>query len=114
MNVSAEKSNSLWMSTRVLDDTPALDRQETADIVIIGSGIAGMSVAYELCKAGRNVVVLDRGPIGKGMTSRTTAHLTAQCDDGFDLMPKRRGEAMTRGWYQSQVAGIDRIEANIE
>jgi hypothetical protein len=40
--------------------------------------------------------------------------LTAECDDGFDLMLKRRGEALTKGWYQSQVAGIDRIEANIE
>jgi glycine/D-amino acid oxidase-like deaminating enzyme/nitrite reductase/ring-hydroxylating ferredoxin subunit len=114
MNVSSERSTSLWMSTRVLDDVPALDRQEKADVVVVGSGIAGMSVAYHLTKAGKNVVVLDRGPISKGMTSRTTAHLTAQCDDGFDLMLKRRGEDLTKSWYQSQVAGIDSIEANIE
>ena len=83
MNVSSEKSVSLWMGTTVLEDAPALDKDEKADVVIVGSGIAGMSVAYELAKAGKNVVILDRGPIGKGMTSRTTAHLTAQCDDGF-------------------------------
>jgi len=100
------------METSVLDEAPALDKKETADIVVVGSGIAGMSVAYELVKAGKSVVVLDRGPIGKGMTSRTTAHLTAQCDDGFDLMIKRRGEDLTRLWYQSQAAAIDRIEAN--
>jgi glycine/D-amino acid oxidase-like deaminating enzyme len=58
----------------------------------MGSGIAGLSVAYELAKAGKEVVVLDRGPIGKGMTSRTTAHLTAQCDDRFDQLISRRGE----------------------
>ena len=98
----------------VLEDAPPLDKDEKADIAIIGSGIAGMSVAYELGKTGKSVVILDRGPIGKGMTSRTTAHLTAQCDDGFDLMLKRRGEALTKAWYQSQVAGIDRIEANIK
>jgi glycine/D-amino acid oxidase-like deaminating enzyme len=114
MNVSNEKSVSLWMGTTVLKDAPALDKKEKADVAIIGSGIAGLSVAYELTKAGKSVVVLDRGPIGKGMTSRTTAHLTAQCDDGFDLMIKRRGEDLTKAWYQSQVAGIDRIEANIE
>jgi len=29
-------------------------------------------------------------------------------------MLKRRGEDLTKSWYQSQVAGIDSIEANIE
>jgi glycine/D-amino acid oxidase-like deaminating enzyme/nitrite reductase/ring-hydroxylating ferredoxin subunit len=112
MNVSSEKSVSLWMSTKVLDDAPVLDKGEKADVVIIGSGIAGMSVAWELVKAGKNVVILDRGPIGKGMTSRTTAHLTAQCDDGFHQLIGRRGEDIAKSWYQSQAASIDRIEAN--
>jgi glycine/D-amino acid oxidase-like deaminating enzyme/nitrite reductase/ring-hydroxylating ferredoxin subunit len=112
MNVSNERSISLWMDTLVLDDAPALDKKEKADVAIVGSGIAGMSVGYEFAKAGKSVVILDRGPIGKGMTSRTTAHLTAQCDDGFAQMLSRRGEELTRGWYQSQAAAIDRIEAN--
>ena len=94
MNVSSERSTSLWMGTKVVEDAPALDRGEKADVVVVGSGIAGMSVAYELAKAGKDVVVIDRGPIGKGMTSRTTAHLTAQCDDGFHQLIGRRGEEM--------------------
>ena len=112
MNVSSEKSVSVWMDTSVADDAPALNRNEKADVVVVGSGIAGMSVAYELAKAGKDVVIIDRGPIGKGMTSRTTAHLTAQCDDGFDQLISRRGEDIAKLWYQSQAACIDRIEAN--
>jgi glycine/D-amino acid oxidase-like deaminating enzyme/nitrite reductase/ring-hydroxylating ferredoxin subunit len=112
MNVSSEHSVSLWMKTSVVDDAPALDRDEKADVVVVGSGIAGMSVAYELTKAGKDVVIIDRGPIGKGMTSRTTAHLTAQCDDGFDQLIGRRGEEIAKLWYQSQAACLDRIEAN--
>ena len=112
MNVSEEKSISPWMKTKVADDAPALNRDEKAEVVVVGSGIAGMSVAYELVKAGKDVVIIDRGPIGKGMTSRTTAHLTAQCDDGFDQLISRRGEEIARLWYQSQAASIDRIEAN--
>lgn len=112
MNVSSEKSVSAWMSTKVMEDAPSLPRSESTEIVIVGSGIAGMSVAYELVKAGKDVVILDRGPIGKGMTSRTTAHLTAQCDDGFHEMIGRRGEELARSWYDSQAASIDRIETN--
>ena len=111
MNVSNEYSVSIWMETTVIDEAPALDRDEKADAVVVGSGIAGLSVAYELAKAGKDVVVIDRGPIGKGMTSRTTAHLTAQCDDGFDQLISRRGEEIAKLWYQSQAACIDRIEA---
>jgi glycine/D-amino acid oxidase-like deaminating enzyme/nitrite reductase/ring-hydroxylating ferredoxin subunit len=112
MNVSSEKSVSAWMSTKVMEDAPSLPRSESTEIVIVGSGIAGMSVAYELVKAGKDVVILDRGPIGKGMTSRTTAHLTAECDDGFHEMIGRRGEELARSWYESQAASIDRIETN--
>lgn len=114
MNVSSERSTSLWMGTKVVEDAPALDRDEKADVVVVGSGIAGMSVAFEFAKAGKNVVVIDRGPIGKGMTSRTTAHLTAQCDDGFHQLISRRGEEIAKLWYQSQAACIDRIEANVK
>jgi glycine/D-amino acid oxidase-like deaminating enzyme len=114
VNVSSERSTSLWTGIEVVKDAPALNRSEKADVVVVGSGIAGMSVAYELAKAGKDVVVIDRGPIGKGMTSRTTAHLTAQCDDGFHQLISRRGEDTAKLWYQSQAACIDRIEANVK
>ncbi len=111
MNVSSERSKSLWMSTSVYDASP-LAGDVTADVVVVGSGIAGLSTAYELAKAGKSVAVVDRGPIGMGMTSRTTAHLTAQCDDGFDKLVSRRGEETARAWFESQAASIDRIETN--
>lgn len=74
MNVSSEHSKSLWIDTSVYDDAPTLQSDETADVIVVGSGIAGLSTAYELAKAGKKVVVVDRGPVGNGMTSRTTAH----------------------------------------
>lgn len=33
---------------------------------------AGLSAAFELARAGRRVVAIDRGPIGGGMTARAT------------------------------------------
>src|SRR5262245_13726587 len=109
-NVSSEKSVSLWMGTKVLENAPALDKVEKADVVVVGSGIAGKSVAWVLVWAGKDVVILDRGPIGKGTTSRTTAHLTAQYDDGFHQLIGRRGGDIAKAWYQSQAMSIDRVE----
>jgi len=98
------------MDTPVEEDARPLDANLSADVIVVGSGIAGLSTAYELAEQGKSVIVVDRGPIGKGMTSRTTAHLTAQCDDGFDRLIARRGEDLAKLWYESQAASIDRIE----
>jgi glycine/D-amino acid oxidase-like deaminating enzyme/nitrite reductase/ring-hydroxylating ferredoxin subunit len=111
MSVSRERTQSLWMNIDVAPQTRRLDGPDNADTVVVGSGIAGLSVAYELARRGREVVVLDRGPIGQGMTSRTTAHLSSICDDSFDTLLNRRGLATAKLFYESHSAAIDRIEA---
>jgi hypothetical protein len=75
MNASGERTKSLWMATEVLPDAPPLDGHRQCDTVIVGAGMAGLSTAYELAMAGQRVIVMDRGPVAGGMTSRTTAHL---------------------------------------
>jgi glycine/D-amino acid oxidase-like deaminating enzyme/nitrite reductase/ring-hydroxylating ferredoxin subunit len=92
-------------------DAPPLKGDESADVVIIGSGIAGLSTAYELTARGRSVIVLDRGRIGSGMTARTTAHLASAWDDRYAELISARGLEAARIVYQSQAAAIDRIES---
>jgi sarcosine oxidase, subunit beta len=52
----------------------------TADVVIIGGGIVGSSIAYQLTKAGcRNVVILEReSHQGKGSTGKSMGGVRAQ------------------------------------
>src|SRR5688572_14442020 len=75
MNSESQQSLSLWLATAKLPEYPSLDRNEIADACIVGAGIAGMTSAYLLSKAGHRVVVLDDGLIGNGETGRTTAHI---------------------------------------
>jgi len=98
------------MDVAIAPDAARLKQNITADTVVIGSGIAGLSTAYELSGQGQKVVVLDRGKIGCGMTARTTAHLTANNDDGFRAMVDRRGVEVSKQFYLSQAAAITRIE----
>ena len=106
MNVADEQTQSLWMNTAVAD-APALDGDRNADVVIIGSGIAGLPVAYELMARGRHVTVLDRGRIGSGMTARTTAHLASALDDRYAELISARGVDAARLTYQSQATAIN-------
>lgn len=110
MNVRDEHTRSLWMDVSAID-APTLSRGIGTDVAVIGSGIAGLSVAYELASRGRSVVVLDRGRIGSGMTARTTAHLATALDDGYDELVRVRGADCARLCYQSVATAIDRAEA---
>ena len=60
--------------------------------VSVGAGIAGLTTAYLLQKEGMSVVVVDAWGLAAGETSRTTAHLTAVLDDGYDRLEGLFGE----------------------
>jgi glycine/D-amino acid oxidase-like deaminating enzyme len=108
VNVLDERSRSYWLDTAALPGLPKLGGDLDTDIVIVGAGIAGISTAYELALAGRQVTVIDRGQLG-GMTARTTAHLASVMDDGFDTLIDRLGEEAGEVFYRSQQAAIDRM-----
>src|SRR5438874_11061846 len=92
MNIAEERTKSLWMDIEVAKASP-MDRDQSTDVVVIGSGIAGLSIAYELTARGRSVIVLDRGKIGSGMTARTTAHFASALDVRYvDLICARSFE----------------------
>lgn len=110
MNVEEERSRSVWMEFQAPRLGPLRGGLET-DVLVIGAGVAGLSTAYELARAGRQVAVLDRGRFGRGMTARTTAHLANVTDDYFHVLARTHGRESARLWRESQAAAVDRIEA---
>lgn len=111
MNVGNEHSTSFWMQKAPIINAPPLGSDVSCDVVVVGSGIAGLSTAYELTRLGKPVIVIDRGGIGTGMTARTTAHLSTELDDRYSDLIRVRGEDEARIYYDSQVAAVNRIEA---
>ncbi|PDT43558.1 MULTISPECIES: FAD-dependent oxidoreductase [Sinorhizobium] len=110
MNVQSERSQSLWMATAAEHRPQLLAANERADVVVVGAGIAGLSVAYELCREGQSVIVVDRGALARGMTARTSAHLASVLDDFYHELIRLRGLEEARQYFRSQVAALDRVE----
>src|SRR5687767_2080060 len=102
---------SLWRAEFEALTYPPLEQDAQCDLVVIGSGIAGLSSAYEAARLGAKVIVIDRGDITGGMTARTTAHLVSEIDDRYFDLIKAVGEEQAKLYYESQVAAISRIEA---
>jgi glycine/D-amino acid oxidase-like deaminating enzyme/nitrite reductase/ring-hydroxylating ferredoxin subunit len=104
-------TKSVWMRT---DRVPACDKglsqNVTADVCVVGAGIAGLSVAYELATVGKKVIVIDDGPIGGGETFRTTAHLVNALDDRYFELESLHGADGARLAAQSHTKAVDRIE----
>jgi len=101
---------SYWEATAPRDQLNPLRENTSADTCIVGAGIAGLSVAYELTRSGQKVIVLDDGLIGRGMTGRTTAHLVNALDDRYYDLEKYHGQDGARMAAQSHSAAIDRVE----
>lgn len=50
-------------------ETPALNRTR-ADVIVVGGGVAGTSVAYRLAKAGRKPLLIERRGLASGASGR--------------------------------------------
>lgn len=101
---------SFWEATAEEPALHPLRENSAADVCIVGAGIAGLSIAYELSRTGQKVIVLDDGAIGRGMTGRTTAHLVNALDDRYYDLEKYHGEDGSVLAAQSHSAAIDRVE----
>jgi glycine/D-amino acid oxidase-like deaminating enzyme/nitrite reductase/ring-hydroxylating ferredoxin subunit len=109
MNADRENSRSIWLDVP-FPKAGRLTSNLRTDVLVIGAGIAGLSTAYELAVAGRDVVVVDRGVIGGGMTARTSAHLSWEIDDTYAELIDTVGEAEAKQYFDSQCAAVDRAE----
>ena len=110
----SQEGVSLWSATSKEPSIPALEKNISADVCIIGTGIAGMTTAYLLAREGKSVVVLDKGQIGSGETAYTTAHLSNVIDSGYREIERLHGAKDARLVGQSHTAAIAQIESIVE
>lgn len=114
MQASSGTTISVWVATETIPSRSSLKEDLRADVCVVGAGIAGMTTAYLLARAGKTVVVVDDGPIGGGMTGRTTAHLVTALDDRYFELERLHGEAGARLAAESHAASIDLVESIVK
>ncbi|KAF2146545.1 uncharacterized protein K452DRAFT_282719 [Aplosporella prunicola CBS 121167] len=91
---------------------PKLEQDIETDVCIVGSGIAGISTAYELVVRGHNVVMIEAREVLSGETGRTSGHLSNALDDGYEQIEKKHGfegakqAAESHSWALARVGEI--------
>lgn len=65
-----EMTQPYWWEATPPASVPASDIPQQAEIVIIGAGFTGLSAAITLARAGKDVVVFEKGKIGEAASAR--------------------------------------------
>lgn len=107
-------NTSFWTASVQSFATRKLTTSIETEVVVVGGGIAGVSVAYHLSRSGVKVVLVEDGNIGSGETGRTTAHLVSALDDRYYDLETLYGEESTRMIAESHMRAIDFVASAIE
>lgn len=80
------------------------------DVIVLGGGITGALMAYRLCKAGIDTVVVDRRCVGMGSTCASTALLQYEIDTPLHELTEYVGLKHAQRSYQACLDAIDTLE----
>jgi glycine/D-amino acid oxidase-like deaminating enzyme/nitrite reductase/ring-hydroxylating ferredoxin subunit len=90
-----------------------LDKNIETDVVIVGGGIAGLSIAYCIARTGKRVCIVDDASLGSGETGHTTAHLVNALDDRYYELEQMYGKETAKLIADSHTTAINFIEETI-
>ncbi|UXR63324.1 FAD-binding oxidoreductase [Bdellovibrio bacteriovorus] len=106
--------NPSYWQTVSFPPLPALRRDRSADVCIVGAGIAGLTTAYVLLKNGFKVILLDKDTLGNNETARTSGHLSNVLDEGLTQLISTLGEESARKAIASHTDAMELIEKIIQ
>ena len=98
---------SIWLDGISLPSFPALQGEITADVLVIGGGMAGLLCAYSLQKAGVSCVVAEASTIASGVTKNTTAKITAQHGLIYSTLLKKLGKEKAALYYRANQQALE-------
>ena len=107
-------NESLWIASTPDTAYAALEEGLEVDVAVIGAGIAGVTTAFLLKRAGKTVALLDSGRILHGATGYTTAKVTAAHTTAYTTIARNFGDDGARTYAAANQAGLDTIARLVE
>jgi glycine/D-amino acid oxidase-like deaminating enzyme/nitrite reductase/ring-hydroxylating ferredoxin subunit len=105
---------SYWRDTVPARPADRLEGARDADVVVVGGGVIGLSVAVLAAEAGLGVVVLEARELASGTTGGTTGKVTTQNGTRLRALRQRFGADGARRYARLCQAGIDRLDELVD
>ena len=88
---------------------PKLTKDLQTNVCVIGSGIAGISTAYELVTRGIDVVMIEARDVVSGESGRTSGHLSSALDAPYTDIASKHGAGGAKAAAESHMWATKRI-----
>ena len=92
---------------------PALSGAVECDVVVVGGGLAGLSTALQLARAGKSVTVLEAESVGYGASGRNGGFVSPGYATGGDDIARVTGKDAARRLHLLSIEGMEFIRENI-
>lgn len=100
-----------WWATTTFPAGEAEPPAGATDVVVIGSGITGLTAALAAARRGAKVAVLEAQSLGWGASSRNGGQVLTGLKVGAGDLFARYGRERTRRMFAASVKAIDEVEA---
>jgi glycine/D-amino acid oxidase-like deaminating enzyme/nitrite reductase/ring-hydroxylating ferredoxin subunit len=110
MAITKTDTTPYWSMSATFPQFAKLAGDAEADVVVVGGGITGLTAGYLLAKAGKRVIVLERGRCAATDTGHTSAHLTMVTDTRLSDLVKAFGRTHAQAVWDAGLSAIARID----
>ncbi|NLZ29176.1 MAG: FAD-dependent oxidoreductase [Methanomicrobiales archaeon] len=107
-------AESYWVATSPETEFPPLAGDGQIDVTVIGGGIAGVTTAFLLKRAGLTVALLDANRIVRGATGYTTAKITSLHRLIYADLIDRFGSRRAQQYADANQAAIEMIASLVQ
>jgi len=110
----AHTDDSYWLATTPAPEHGRLEGDIAVDVAVVGAGIAGISAASELTRAGRSVALLERSRVAAGVTGYTTAKVSVLHGAMYHHLAKDLGDDVAAQYAMSQHLAMRHVADTVE
>jgi len=101
------KSSPFWVEEFPRPQGITSDLPSDADVLVVGSGLTGLSAALRLARGGKTVAVLDRGDIASGASAINGGMVSPDIKAGIKVIFDRFGPELGHEMWQASVRSVD-------
>jgi glycine/D-amino acid oxidase-like deaminating enzyme/nitrite reductase/ring-hydroxylating ferredoxin subunit len=109
LSASLQEHQSFWIASTLQSSYPSLTQDLSVDVAIVGAGLAGITAAMLLKKAGKTVAVLEAGRVAEGVSGHTTAKLTSLHQLKYADLIQSLGKEKAALYGASNQAAIEQV-----